>query len=86
MLSKEQAGKVLIQFNVQIQSVPDDDEFAEFDFDEEEFEMKDGGGKAMNKKPQQVCTVAHHLTLVIPLRTKQEPCTGLTVGSLTIFC
>ena len=33
--------------------MPDDDEFAEFDFDEEEFEMKDDGGKAMNKKPQQ---------------------------------
>ena len=33
--------------------MPDDDEFAEFDFDEEEFEMKDDG-RAGSKKQQQV--------------------------------
>ena len=34
--------------------MPDDDEFAEFDFDEEEFEMKDDGRGDGNKKQQQV--------------------------------
>ena len=33
--------------------MPDDDEFAEFDFDEEEFEMKDDG-RGGSKKQQQV--------------------------------
>ena len=33
--------------------MPDDDEFAEFDFDEEEFEMKDDG-RGGGKKQQQV--------------------------------
>ena len=35
--------------------MPDNDEFAEFDFDEEEFEMDDG--KVGNKKHQQVTQV-----------------------------
>ena len=39
--------------NCQVQSVPDDDEFAEFDFDEEEFEMKDDGRGGSKKQQQQ---------------------------------
>ena len=33
--------------------MPDDDEFAEFDFDEEEFEMKDDGRGGSKKQQQQ---------------------------------
>ena len=39
--------------------MPDDDEFAEFDFDEEEFEMKDDG-RGGNKKQQQVRIGMHN--------------------------
>ena len=40
--------------------MPEDDEFAEFDFDEEEFEMKDDG-RGGSKKQQQVCKACQHL-------------------------
>ena len=36
--------------------MPDDDEFAEFDFDDEEFEMTDDG-RGGNKKQQQVGSI-----------------------------
>ena len=37
--------------------MPDDDEFAEFDFDEEEFEMKDDGRGGNKKQQQQVRSI-----------------------------
>ena len=37
--------------------MPDDDEFAEFDFDEEEFEMKDDGRGGGKKQQQQVGSI-----------------------------
>ena len=39
--------------------MPDDDEFAEFDFDDEEFEMTDDG-RGGNKKQQQVGSNAQY--------------------------
>ena len=37
--------------------MPDDDEFAEFDFDEEEFEMKDDGRGGSKRQQQQVGSI-----------------------------